>query len=147
MSSNPAPSRATAAAAAATRAGGGGPAPSRGRRRPLTVGTPPPAALAAAQPAAATSPINRSPVRRLASAGHYGPSAMSPTRKSALFSGLPFTELLESCARKGDSSISTPDMRRLHGMIQARHGGAYPAQRPAGAAMDSGVHRAEKAAR
>ena len=50
-----------------------------------------------------------------------------PARKPALFSGLPFTELLESCARKGDGSISTPDMRRLHGMIQARHGGAYPA--------------------
>lgn len=95
----------------------------RSGRRPLTVSTPDQAQRGICT---ASSPIIRSPVRRLASASHCGPSGMSPTRKSALFSGLPLTELLEGCARRENGSLSTPDLRRLHEMIQSRHGGAYP---------------------
>jgi hypothetical protein len=99
------------------------------RRRTLAVKTPGPASFALRTN---TSPIHRSPVRRLASAGHCDPSGLSPTRKSALFSGLPLTQLLEDCARSENGTLSTPDLRRLHEMIHARHGGAYPSQRAAG---------------
>ena len=114
------PSRATSTASSGATAGG---AAAR-RLRPLSVDTPA-APTDAHTMTASTSPILHSPVRRLSAvSAQNGSTNLSPKRKSALFSGLPLTELLEGC-RGGDGTLGTPDLRRLHTMIQARHGGAY----------------------